>query len=218
MSRGRSAATLGLTGGILGVVAGAVQAAAGPRIPQWTGDKASPVALGLLTIGLSVLAGIAAVVQRHPGLSVRARAAAAVGLAVPALLGLSTVGRLWYLPAVLLLLAAAVSIDSWKDTAAAVARDWLRILLSALGLFEILMAARATPVLMATGIIGGIALVAAAWQRTAGRAVGFVVLGTVPFAALAWTAVVPVLLALTAAVLAVPVIRSSPAPIERSLP
>src|SRR4029079_1281339 len=68
--RHRLVAALGLTGAALGIVAGAVQATIGPRIPEWTGAKASPVALGLLTIGLSALAGFVAVRQRDGGLSV----------------------------------------------------------------------------------------------------------------------------------------------------
>ncbi len=204
--RHRLAAVLGGAGSVLGLVAGIVQAAAGSRIPEWTGAKAAPVALGLLTIGMSALAGVAAAAQRNPRLTVRARAACALGLAGPALLCLSTVGRLWYLPAALLLVAAAASLDSWPDTAAAVAGDWPRVLLSALGGFEALMAAGAAPVPMIIGGAGGIALITAAWLRTANRAalLGLVAVGTVPFAAVAWTAVVPVLLTLVAITVAMP--------------
>jgi hypothetical protein len=78
-----------------------------------------------------------------------------------------------------------------------------------LGGFELLMTAGAAPMLMIVGAVGGIALITAAWLRSAPGAllVGLVVVGTVPFAALAWTAVVPVLLAVAAALIAVPVIR-----------
>ena len=44
--------------------------------------------------------------------------------------------------------------------------------------------------------------------RLATSVAGLVVLGTVPFAALAWTAVVPVLLAVLAGLLALPLVRS----------
>ena len=181
----------------------------GPRIPEWTGDKASPVALGLLTIGLSAVAGFAAVRQRATGLSVWGRAACALGLIGPGLLCLSTVGRLWYPSAVLLLLAGTMTIDSWRATARALHDDWFRVLLTALGGFEMLMAAGAAPVTMAVGAVGGVALIAAAWLRTAPRGVvvGLIVVGTVPFAALAWSAVVPLLLAVVVVVVAVPVVR-----------
>jgi hypothetical protein len=207
----RAAAGLGLAGSALGVVAGLVQAVAGSDIPQWTGNKNAPVALGLLTIGLSVLAGIAALAQRRD-LSVPGRAACALGLVVPALLCLTTVGRLWYLPAVLLLAAALSTVDSWRETAAVVGRNWSRVLLGALGACELLMAARATPAAMTAGFVGGLALLAAAWLRTVSRGIllGLAVLGTVPFAALAWTALVPLLLALVAVVLLVPILRAPP--------
>ncbi|HEY7103728.1 MAG TPA: hypothetical protein VH573_18975 [Mycobacteriales bacterium] len=210
VGRRRWAARLGVAGGALGIAAGAVQATVGARIPEWTAAKQSPVALGLLTVGLSALAVLAAARQRDPALSVRARAACALGLAGPALLCLSTVGRLWYLPCVLLLAAAACAVDGWRRTAEAVARDWTRILLSALGGFEILMAAGAAPAVLAVGVAGGLCLIAAAWLRPARRWVLPVLLvaGTVPFAALAWTALVPVLLAVAAAALAVPVLRA----------
>jgi hypothetical protein len=207
--RHRLVAVLGLTGAALGIVAGAVQATVGPRIPEWTGAKASPVALGLLTIGLSALAGFVAVRQGDGGLSVRARIACALGLIGPGLLCLSTVGRLWYPSAVLLLVAGTLTIDSWRDSARSVADDWFRVLLTALGGFEILMAAGAAPVLMVVGAVGGIALISAAWLRPAPRRVlvGLVVVGTVPFAVLAWTAAVPLLLAATAFAVAIPVVR-----------
>ena len=57
------AAILGSAGSVLGIFAGAVQATIGSQIPDWTGAKAAPVPLGLLTIGLSVLAGWAATAQ-----------------------------------------------------------------------------------------------------------------------------------------------------------
>jgi hypothetical protein len=208
--RRRWATRLGIAGGVLGIAAGAIQASVGSEIPAWTGAKQSPVALGLLTVGLSALAVLAAVRQRDPALSVRARAACALGLAGPALLCLSTVGRLWYVPCVLLLAAAAATVDGWRRTAGAIARDWPRVLLSALGGFEILMAAGAAPVLLAVGVAGGGCLIAAAWLRPRRRWLLPVLLvaGTVPFALLAWTALVPVLLAVAAAALAVPVLRA----------
>lgn len=210
-SRHRVAAGLGLAGSALGVVAGLVQATVGSGIPDWTGAKQAPGSLGLLTIALSLLAGLAAGRQIGP-LPVGPRAACAVGLLAPGLLCFSTVGRLWYLPGLLMLAAGIVSIDSVRDTASAAGRNWWRCLLGVLGGAELLMAAGATTVLLAVGAAGGIALLlaaAAASTRTALAAL--LVIGTVPFAVLAWTAVVPVLLLLLAAALAVPLIRAAPA-------
>jgi hypothetical protein len=160
---------------------------------------------------LSSLAGFAAVRQRDAGLSVWGRAACALGLIGPGLLCLSTVGRLWYPSAVLLLVAGMMTIDSWRATVRAFADDWFRVLLTALGGFELLMAAGAGPLIMAVGVVGGFALIAAAWLRPGSRDVllGLVVAGTVPFAVLAWSAVVPLLLAVVVLLVAVPVVRES---------
>jgi hypothetical protein len=96
------------------------------------------------------------------------------------------------------------------------ADDWFRVLLTALGGFEVLMAAGAAPLTMvAVGAVGGVALITAAWLRTAPRAVvvGLIAVGTVPFAALAWSAVVPLLLAVVVVVVAVPVVREGFSPL-----
>jgi hypothetical protein len=72
------------------------------------------------------------------------------------------------------------------------------------------MAAGAAPALMAVGAAGGSCLIAAAWLRLSRRWLFAVLVaaGTLPFALLAWTAVVPVLLAVAAAALSVPVLRA----------
>jgi hypothetical protein len=194
--RRRLATRLGLAGAVIGVAAGLTQATAGERIPQWTGAKQSPLALGLLTVVLSLIAGLAAVRQHRAGLSAGARAACALGLAGPALLCLSTVGRLWYLPGFLLLAAGALTIDGRRETAATLTAHWWRILLGALGGCELLMSAGAAPAPMVAGALGGTALVAAAWlgSQPRWRSWALVAVGTIPFAALAWVSVVPLLL------------------------
>lgn len=209
--RHRRVAALGLTGAALGVLAGTIQASVGSQIPQWSGAKASPLPLGLLTIGLSVLAGIAAIRQRDPGLSVWARTACAVALLGPGLLCLSTVGRLWYPSAVLLVVAGFMTVDSWPIALRAVGHDWPRVLLSLVGGFEILMAAAAPPLVAIVGLLGGLALLTAAWWRSApkGALAGLVAAGTIPFAGLGWAAVVPLVLAGVAGVIAIPIIRGA---------
>jgi hypothetical protein len=206
----RLAAILGLAGSLLGIIAGVVQATVGSQIPDWTGAKAAPVALGMLTVGLAALAGWAAIAQRNPRLTVWPRAGCALALIGPGLLCLSTVGRLWYPSAVLLVVAGLLSVDSWRATARAFADDWFRVLLTALGGFEILMAAGAATALLVVGTVGGIALMLAAWLRRAnkGVVVGLLVVGTIPFAALGWFAIVPVLLAVLAVAVAIPVLRA----------
>ncbi|WP_410611213.1 hypothetical protein [Amycolatopsis sp. lyj-109] len=198
--RHRLTAGLGLAGGLLGVVAGVTQATVGDQIPQWTGAKQAPVALGLLTVALSLVAGMAAGRQHRADLSVGARAACALALAGPGLLCLSTVGRLWFPSAGLLIVAGVLTIDSWRDTAAALSANWMRVLLGALGVCELVMSAGAAPAPMVAGALGGAALVAAAWMHHRPRWQSWVLvaIGTVPFAALAWTSIVPLLVTVEA--------------------
>lgn len=210
-SRHRWAAGFGAAGSVLGLVAGTAQAAFGSRIPEWTGAKASPIALGLLTVALAASAGWAALLQRDPSLSTAGRAACAAGLAGPGLLCLSTAGRLWYPSALLMIVAGAMTIDSWPDTAKMLAANWFRVLLGALGACQLLMAAGAAPALAVAGVLGGTSLIAAAVRRSWPRSVLAVLLtvGIAPFAILAWAAIVPPLVALGAALIAIPVFRGT---------
>ena len=204
----RVAQRLGVTGGALGVLAGVVQATVGGHLPAWSGNKLDPARLGVLTIALALLAIVAAARQREPDLRVGPRAACSLVILVPALLCFSTVGRLWYLPGLLLLLAAVRTIDSFSSTARLIARNWLRCLLAALGAAELLMAAGASPPVLVVGAIGGTALIAAASLATSRLALaGLTTLGSVPFASVAWTAVLPFVLLLAAAGIVVALIR-----------
>lgn len=200
MSTRRVAAVIGFAGGSLGVFAGLVQASAGPLIPQWTGAKDSPVALGALTVvlsGLAVLSAIrlGAVHRPTPGRHL----AAAAGLALPGALCFTTAGALWYLPGALLLAAAAGAVATGDRTGQRIATSWTRVLVSALGGVELLMAAGAGPVtIIAVGAVGGLALVAAPWIPDARLALALLLLGTLPFAASTWWTVVSPLLAVVA--------------------
>ena len=91
-------------------------------------------------------------------------------------------------------------------------RNWSQVLLAALGGCELVMAAGAAPVVMVVGAVGGAALIMAASVAGHRRslAAGLMMLGTAPFATLAWTALVPVLVLLLVAALAAPVL-SAPA-------
>jgi hypothetical protein len=203
-------ADLAVAGGALGVVAGIVQASFGSDIPEWTGAKASPVALGLLTVALSALAGALALTLRRPHTHPGGRLAAIAIVIVVGLVCFTTVGRLWFVPGPLLLSGAAISVESWKSAAVVVRHGWLRILLAALGACELLMAAGASPVPMIVGAIGGLSLIGAAWIASRNRlgAAGLMALGTIPFAVVAWTALVPIVVLLVAAGLATPVLRT----------
>ena len=183
----------------------------GSQIPAWSGAKADPRALGLLTVLLSALALLAALRQSRLGLTTGLRGLAALALLVPGLLCLTTVGRLWYLPGLLIISAGILTVDSWTDTASVVRQNWLRCLLSGLGACQLLMAAGSTGVVSLVGVGSGIALIAAAFWPNPQRwaLLGLIIIGTVPFAALAWTALVPVLVVLVTAAVAVPLVRET---------
>lgn len=73
------------------------------------------------------------------------------------------------------------------------------MLVSALGAVELLMAAGAGPVTtIAGGAVGGLALLAAPWVPDVRSALGLLIIGTLPFAALTWWTVVSPLLAVAA--------------------
>jgi hypothetical protein len=204
----RVAARTGTAGAVLLGAAGLVQATLGAVIPDLTGAKLAPVGLGLLTVGL---AGVALVAARRfrTELSPGPRAAWALASAGPGLLCLSTVGVLAWAPAVLLVAAAVLAVaDGPGESARAVAAHWPQVLLSALGGFQLLMAAAAPPWVMAVGAVSGTALVLAAWlpARPAVR-VGLVLLGTVPLAVVGWYALVPLLVAAVALPIATAVLR-----------
>lgn len=72
-------------------------------------------------------------------------------------------------------------------TAAFVANNRSRVLVTILGAAEVVAAvAMAAPAATMVGIIGGAALAVAPWQRSVGLNVAFLVIGTLPFAALTW--------------------------------
>jgi hypothetical protein len=207
----RLATRLGLAGAGRGIVAGVVQGMVGTRIPEWTGNKDSPVALGVLTVLLSLLAAGCALglarVHRH---AAGRRLALTAGLLVPAGLCFSTVGRLWWLPGPLLLLAAAIALalEPRRAYAGLVRTHWLAGLLGVLGAAELLMAVSAPPVTAVVGIVGGLALMAAPWLATPSRTISWLLLaiGVLPFTALTYWAVVPALLAVLALLIALPLL------------
>lgn len=204
------AGTLGLIGASLGLLAGAVQAAAGSRIPQWSGDKASPVSLGLLTVLLSGVGLLAAIALRSG--AVRApgvRLSAAAGLLVPGLLCVTTVGVMWYLPGALLIGAAAYAVAGGEPvvTRRALAAVWPRVLVSALGTFELMLAVGAGPwPTIVVGLVGGLALAGAPWVPGVWLSLALLIVGTLPFAAITWWALVGPLIAVLALAIGLPLL------------
>ncbi|XAS75690.1 hypothetical protein V3G39_13655 [Dermatophilaceae bacterium Sec6.4] len=183
---------LALVGACLGVLAGLAQTLVGPAIPGWSGAKTNTVGLGVLTVALSLVALGCAVALRasHPT-PVGRRAAYLAGLVIPAAVCFSTVGRLWWIPGTLLLLAAGgVTIGSDTSGMTAIVRDrWTRVLISVLGSCLLLIAVSAAPVLiLLLGVAGGAVLAVAPWLpvRPAWQ-LALILLATLPFAALTWT-------------------------------
>ena len=209
----RLAARLGGAGAVAGFAAGLVQLTVGSSIPEWTGAKSSSGALGLLTMGLSLLAGFAALRQRDVDLTTGLRTAYAAMIFATALLCFTTVGWLWWwLPAPLLFAGGSLTIDNARNSVRAIRDNWARCLLTVLGGSEMLMAAGAGPLLMIVGGLGGALLVAAAWVPMTQRVMllDVVLIGTVPFALLGWTAIAPILLMLMAVAIALPLARTIP--------
>ena len=200
----RVAAVLGLVGGALGLLAGLVELTAGPSIRTWVGNKEDTTRLGLATLLLATIALAAAIVlARHPDALAPRRLGLAVSLALPGLIGYTTVGRLWYLPGPLLVTAAVlVAADLRRDigdVAAAVDREWTTILTVALACLYIFLGATALGLAGALGVLGGacvLALVAVRRTIPAPLAVGLLVLAALPFAALTWWSVATPLIAL----------------------
>jgi len=193
-------ARLAAIGGSLGVVAGVAQATIGNRIPDWTGNKDSHVALGLLTIALGASVLVAArALRTAPVPRPETLTATTLWFAIVAVVCSTTVGRLWIIPGALLLAAAGVTLAAcgWPSFRRVVATNWLSGLLGLLGALEMLMAvSAASAITVAAGLVAGGMLIAAAILSRSGRRTMVIVLvaATVPFvAATWWTIITPVL-------------------------
>ena len=207
------AGRLGAIGAMVGVAAGITQATIGSRIPNWSGNKAHPVALGLLTVALSVSALVAARTLRSaPFPGNETLTAITLWFAVVAFVCSTTVGRLWAIPGVLVLAAAGVTLMAfgWHHFLSVVAKNWLRGLLGILGALELLMAVSAAPTItVATGLVAGGALIAAAVLTKPGRktTVSLLAAASLPFAILTWWTIVTPLLTIVAFVIGVAATR-----------
>ena len=199
--RSVGAFTAGL-GATLGLLAGLIELSVGPHIRAWIGDKQDTTRLGLATILLSLIALAAAAAWRRqptPG----AQLLVVAGLLVPALICFTTVGRLWYLPGVLLLAGAGAALvelrAAARDVRATIGRNWLAVLTAVLAASYVFLGATALGLAGVLGILGGIAILAAlaASPRIPARLRPLVLLvAALPFAALTWWSVVTPLLAI----------------------
>lgn len=203
MTRDKTAALVGISGAVGGMAAGLAAAVWGTGLGAWAGDKQDPVPLGLLTVAVSALAAAVSVglLRMRTGPGPGPRAAVAAGQLLPGLLGFTTVGRLWWIPGALLLLASAATVSvAPKAVAQAVRHRWSAVLTGVLGACLVLVAAPAAPPVLALATISGVLVATAPWAAARPRwtAPALLVAGAVPFAALTWWTLVTPLIAVLA--------------------
>jgi hypothetical protein len=106
---------LGIVGSLLGIVAGFIELSIGDQILPWIGNKENPVLLGFITLFLSTLAFTSVNSARtSDNPSNDHKLAIFLGVLLPTVICFTTVGRLWYLPGLLLLISASLlAFDNW---------------------------------------------------------------------------------------------------------
>jgi uncharacterized membrane protein YfcA len=199
-------AYLSVIGASLGIVAGLVEVTVGPHIRSWVGNKLDTTRLGLATITLSAIALFAALAWlRRERASLETRLLIVVGLIIPGGICFTTVGRGWYVPGALLVIAATMAASELRQDARAIvqtiSRRWLAALTVVLGLFYIFLGATALGVAGMLGIVGGIVIVTvvATSSRLPPRVASIaLVAAALPFAVLTWWSIVTPLLAILA--------------------
>jgi hypothetical protein len=198
-----TAGRLALAGATLGIAVGLLDIAVGASIRDWVGNKLHTTTLGITTVILSAVALAAAIEwQRARGRAGGRRLATALALLVPAGVCFTTIGRLWYLPGILLLAAGMLVLlaSSHEELVHAVNEHrWLGGLVVVLGGYYIFLGADALPKATGVlGIIGGLAIWAAliATGKSHRLAVGLLAAGALPFAILTWWSVVTPLIAI----------------------
>lgn len=95
---------LGKLGSALGGLAGLIEISIGAQIRSWIGNKENPFILGLMTFLLSGVAFVSILsASSHVKPSNDRKLAILLGVLLPAAICFTTVGRLWYLPGLLLI-------------------------------------------------------------------------------------------------------------------
>ena len=200
------AGTLATLGATLGIVAGAIDLAVGSSIRDWVGNKLDTTRLGAATLILSAVALAAALAWRRSSARTGGRRLATLlALLLPAGICFTTIGRLWYIPGALLLIAAALigAASTRADLARAIdERRWRAGLTVTLGAYYVFLGADALGIAGVLGILGGLAMWAALIiaPRNHRLALALLALGALPFAVATWWSVVTPLIAILALV------------------
>jgi hypothetical protein len=197
----RLAANLGRIGGFVGLAAGTVELTVGSSIGPWIGDKNDPTRLGIVTVVLSAVALAAAVSLAGSDRSLRPshRLWILVAMLVPGLVCFTTVGRLWYVPGVLLVAAGCLAAVGLRGVLRIVAQDIerngtriLAITLAVLYLGLGLTALGTSGILGVVGALVVINLLLLNPRLPTLVGIGILVAAAVPFAvATWWSAVTP---------------------------
>jgi hypothetical protein len=135
---------LGTWGAMLGMLAGVVELSIGTHIRPWIGDKENPVVLGIVTLLLSVLAFVAVLIaSKLDALTNDNKLAIFLGALLPAAICFTTVGRLWYLPGILLIVSVLfLAYEFWMKPQARdvpISSERTRRIIAAIGSLVILI-------------------------------------------------------------------------------
>ncbi|TMR95444.1 hypothetical protein [Nonomuraea basaltis] len=204
MTRDRIAALAGSAAGVLGIVAGLAATLLGGELGDWAGGKQDPVPLGLVTVALSAVAVAASMdllrTRTTLGPGPGRRAAIAAGQLLPGLVCFTTVGRLWWVPGSVLVLASAATVSAAPAAVIRAVRGrWLAILTGALGVCFVVVAATADA-LLALAAMSAVLVAVSPWVPPVPRRrpAAMLLLGAVPFAVFTWWTLVTPLLAVLA--------------------
>jgi hypothetical protein len=199
----RLAGRLAALGAALGVLAGVVDVAVGSSIRGWIGHKLDPTPLGLVTIILSAVALTGAVSWERPGGRIGDRRLATIlAFLIPAGVCFTTIGRLWYLPGVLLIGAGVLIVraSARGELSHAVSRHhWLTGLTALLGGYFLFLGGDALPKAVGVlGILGALAIWTGLFDTRRARRLRLILsaVGALPFAVATWWSVVTPLIAL----------------------
>jgi hypothetical protein len=134
---------LGTWGAMLGMLAGLVELSIGTQIRPWIGDKENPVVLGIVTLLLSGMVFVSmTIASKRDALTNDGKLAIFLGVLLPTAICFTTVGRLWYLPGILLVVSVlSLAYEFWLKPQARdvpVSSERTRRMIAAIGSLVIL--------------------------------------------------------------------------------